>query len=64
MQQATWMKRYRQRFADIALSEDGKPLTKKGLDAVVNTAPFDELSSHYEEDPEGAADEEMSNWAD
>ena len=28
----------------------------------VDAVSFEELSEYYEDDPQGAADEEMSNW--
>jgi hypothetical protein len=50
-----WLRRYRQRFLDVGL-------TPEAADACARAEPFDVLSEMFEDDPEGAADEEMSYW--
>jgi hypothetical protein len=53
--EAEWMSRLRQRFIDRA---------GEGADAVADAVSFAEWSDGFEDDPEGAADEEMSCWTD
>ena len=51
-----WLRRYQQRFVDVA---------KLDADAARQCAEcetFERLSEGFEDDPEGAADEEMSYW--
>lgn len=50
-----WMRRLRARFIERA---------GEGADAVADAVTFAEWADGFEEDPEGAADEEMSNWTD
>ncbi len=53
---AQWLARYKQRFVEIAgLTEDQ---AQDFADGVL----FEEVSDGFEDDPEGAADEEMSYW--
>ena len=59
-----WMKRYRQRFAEVARTPEGKVLSDDLLDDIMKAVSFEEASLDYEDDPEGAADEEMSYWDD
>lgn len=54
--EAEWLERYRRRFVavgalDAAQAEDYS-----------HTETFEVLSEGFEDDPEGAADEEMSYW--
>lgn len=60
MDEAEWMRRYRARF----ITATG--LTEEQLDSQLKAdgRPFSELSEMFEDDPEGAADEEMSYWSD
>lgn len=51
-----WLRRYAQRFIDRA------GLTPTQAQACATAEPFDVLSELFEDDPEGAADEEMSYW--
>lgn len=53
MSEAEWMKRLRARFIERC---------GEGADAVWDCVTFAEWSDGFEDDPEGAADEEMSNW--
>jgi hypothetical protein len=53
-----WMRRYRQRFIDAAHVSD------KVADDCAGAVPFEEASDGFEDDPEGAADEEMSYWTE
>jgi hypothetical protein len=62
--QEEWMKRYRLRFEDVARTEEGDRLSGACLDAICGASPYAEISEGYEDDPEGAADEEMSYWSD
>lgn len=48
-----WMRRLRARFIERA---------GEGADAVADAVTFAEWSDGFEDDPEGAADEEMSYW--
>jgi hypothetical protein len=48
-----WMRRLRARFIQRA---------GDGADAVADAVTFAEWSDGFEDDPEGAADEEMSYW--
>lgn len=50
-----WMRRLRARFIERA---------GEGADVVADAVTFAEWSDGFEDDPEGAADEEMSNWTD
>ncbi len=51
-----WLKRYQQRFVDVA----GLTLEQASQCAIAES--FDVLSDGFENDPEGAADSEMSYW--
>lgn len=48
-----WMRRLRARFVAIA---------GEGADAVADAVTYAEWADGFEDDPEGAADEEMSYW--
>lgn len=50
-----WMRRLRARLVERA---------GPGADEVADAASFAEWSEGFEDDPEGAADEEMSYWTD
>lgn len=54
----TWLCRYRQRFIDAA------GLTAAEAQRCAEAEPFAVLSDMFEDDPEGAADSEMSYWDD
>lgn len=54
--QQEWLRRYKQRFIERA------DLTEAQAAACAEAEPFDEISEMFEDDPEGAADEEMSYW--
>ena len=56
MTEQEWIQRYRQRFIDRAELDDS------AADAVAGAESFETLSESFEDDPEGAADEEMSYW--
>lgn len=58
IERAEWLARYRQRFIDVA------QISEKHADECVRAEPFETLSDGFEDDPEGAADSEMSYWAD
>lgn len=51
-----WLARYRQRFMERA------GLDETAADALAHAETFAVLSELFEDDPEGAADEEMSYW--
>ena len=51
-----WLARYKQRFVERA------GLTPEQALALTEANPFEILSEYFEDDPEGAADEEMSYW--
>ncbi len=57
-----WLKRYRARFAERARGPEDEILSEEFLDDCANAIPFEEASVDFEDDPEGAADEEMSYW--
>ena len=52
-----WLRRYTQRFIDRV----GLSATEAQKCAAAE--PFDVLSELFEDDPEGAADEELSYWS-
>lgn len=54
--QDEWLRRYKQRFIDRA------DLTETQAQACSEAESFETLSEFFEDDPEGAADEEMSYW--
>ena len=56
MTQQEWLDRYKQRFFEVAY------LTTRQLEALAGAEPFEVLAEFFEDDPEGAADEEMSYW--
>jgi hypothetical protein len=64
LQQFEWLKRYRARFAEQLQGEPNEPVTDESLDNIMDAASMEHAAEYYEDDPEGAADEEMSNWAD
>ena len=51
-----WLRRYRQRFIDRA------QVTPTQAALIAEAESFECLSEFFEDDPEGAADEEMSYW--
>ncbi len=53
---ADWLRRYAARFMVVA------GLTQQQADACANAETFEVLSDGFEDDPEGAADMEMSYW--
>lgn len=59
MTEEEWRDRYAKRIAEQAGWPE-KSARKFAKDAL----PFTELSEGYEDDPEGAADMEMSYWSD
>ncbi len=56
MTEAEWLERYKQRFIERA------ELTPTQAQAFAEAESFATLSEFFEDDPEGAADEEMSYW--
>lgn len=58
MTEQEWLDRYKRRFMERA------DLTAAQTDACAAAEPFEVLSEMFEDDPEGAADEEMSYWED
>ena len=55
IEQAEWLRRYRQQFINRGVDE-------KAADGVASCDTFEALSHYFEDDPEGAADMEMSYW--
>lgn len=55
-EQQAWLARYKRRFMDVA------GLTESQAAACANAESFTVLSEGFEDDPEGAADSEMSYW--
>lgn len=53
---AAWLDRYKARFMAVA------GLTETQAEACADAEPFEVLSDGFEDDPEGAADMEMSYW--
>lgn len=51
-----WLSRYKQRFVEQA------DLTLEQAEQCAKAESFEVLSEYFEDDPEGAADEEMSCW--
>lgn len=51
-----WFTRYEQRFIEVA------HVTAEQANACAHAETFEMLSEGFEDDPEGAADEEMSYW--
>ena len=51
-----WLARYKQRFIDVCA------LDETAAEALAEAESFAVLSEGFEDDPEGAADEEMSYW--
>ena len=58
MTQSEWLDRYKRRIMERA----GVP--EKFADDCAHAEPFEVLSDMFEDDPEGAADEELSYWTD
>lgn len=58
MDRAEWLRRYMNRFIERA------DLTPKQAEQCAKAESFEVLSQGFEDDPEGAADEEMSYWTD
>lgn len=56
MHQDEWLARYKRRFVNVA------GLTESQAEACGNAESFEVLSEGFENDPEGAADEELSYW--
>lgn len=56
MSEQEWLARYTQRFIDRA------DLTETQALLCAEAEPYERLSDGFEDDPEGAADEEMSYW--
>ncbi len=56
MEHQEWLARYKWRLIDRA------GLTEAQAQACAQAESFEVLSEFYEDDPEGAADEEMSDW--
>jgi len=56
MSREEWLKRYKQEFIDAA------KLTDEEAQSCVDALTFEEASNGYENDPEGAAQLEMSYW--
>ena len=53
-----WLDRYKRRFIERA------GLTEAQAQACADAEPFEVLSEMFEDEPEDAADEEMSYWSD
>ncbi len=51
-----WLRRYKRRFIERA------KVTEAQANALAETESFTVLSEDYKNDPEGAADEEMTYW--
>jgi hypothetical protein len=59
MERAEWERRFKQRIVDqVGRENGGESLGQSELDG----AGFEYLSEHFEDDPEGSADEAMSYW--
>lgn len=56
MTEQEWFERYKRRFIEVA------GLTETQAQALAHAMPFEDLSEFFEDDPEGAADDEMSYW--
>jgi hypothetical protein len=56
MDKQDWVRRYKQEFINTA------HLSDEEAQSCVDASTFEEVSAHFEEDPEGAAQEEMSYW--
>ncbi len=55
MTENEWLARYRQTFVDAGCS------LEEAMDCAY-ASPYEEVSKYFEDDPEGAAQEEMSYW--
>lgn len=55
LEKSEWLRRYRQAFIDVGCTE-------ALADDCVGASPFEEVSECFEDDPEGAAQMEMSYW--
>ncbi len=58
MTQDEWLTRFKRRFIEVA------GITEAHAEDCARSEPFDALCEMFEDDPEGAADEEMSYWTD
>lgn len=58
LSQEEWLRRYKARIIDEA------DVTPECAQECADAATFAELAEGWENDPEGAADEEMSYWMD
>ena len=58
MTKQEWIDRYKARFVEVA------GLTPEQACACATAESFEVLSDGFADDPEGAADEEMSCWTD
>ncbi len=56
MDRAEWIRRYKQTFIDRA------ELSDEQAQLCVDAIAFEDASCQFEDDPEGAAMEEMSYW--
>lgn len=54
-----WKRRFAARIMDVAKWPEWP-----AMQAADAAADFDDMMEEYHHDPEGAADEEMSNWGD
>ncbi len=57
MERADWLHRFRRR-----LRQRRPGLTERDLYDVANIETYDDLCTKYQDDPEGAADEETGQW--
>lgn len=55
LEKSEWLRRYKQTFIDVGCTEEF------AVDCV-GAPPFEEMSRDFEDDPEGAAQMEMSYW--
>ena len=58
MSRDEWLQRYKQRYIEVA------GLTDVQAEAAAQAESFEVLSDGYEDEPEEAADLEMSYWTD
>ena len=56
LSQDEWLRRYKQRFIDVV------GMTQAHADECAEAESFEVLSEYFKDDPEGAADSEMSYW--
>lgn len=66
MSREEWLRRYRERFVEVAgfTAAQADDAMKAVCSGPQDDHGFVELSEGWEDDPEGAADEEMSYWDD